>query len=167
MPVSSTDPIGFAGLIFSQRRANGLKYKKVQHSLLKAAFINIFFNNSTRVTVVSPNSLDLGCGRRPTHEGAALFKTTVTVHRPDGQKGPAASPGELQTLPPRPQPYPLRSLGCAEQVHGADGSYSCGACGRRSSSDDGRAVIALLRQRDGNTGAAVVGASAATTGQAS
>ena len=139
----------------------------MQHFTPKALNISIFFNNSLGVTVLSSNSLDLGCGRRPTHEGAALFKTTVTIHRPDGQKGPVASPGELQTLPPRPQPYPLRSLGCAEQVHGADESYSCGACGRRSSSDDGRAVIALQRQRDGNTGAAVVGASAATTGQAS
>ena len=65
---------------------HGLLSPKVGHFAVnfKALNVTIFLNYTFGVTVLSQNSADLSCGRRPTHGDAALAKSTVTLHRPDG-----------------------------------------------------------------------------------
>ena len=99
-------------LLWAPHHQGGSNPPKVQRFQSKWPNINIFFNDSLGVTVLFPNALDLNCGRRPTHDGAAPPKSTVTIHRPFVQMdkrahegpaaSPAASPGELQ--PPNPGP---------------------------------------------------------------
>ena len=54
----------------------------------------------TQVFVVNAVSADLDVGRRPTDNCAEICEGTVGRSLPIYEKGPAASPGKLQPLPP-------------------------------------------------------------------